>query len=319
MMLRNTYFLMLLLFVGIILMSCDHKELCFDHAHTADVKVKFDWSDYPYAHPVSMTLYLFPKDTGEPLRYDFGGRNGGIARIPIGSYSAICMNGDTENILCREVSASHTFEITTKSAELLYPLATLGVRSETAPRAEGTTTERIALPPDELWTYFHNEISQVNGVFPSEITLKPKLSISNIKFVIDHVVNLKYISGVSASISSVSGGYMPGIGALSQEIVTVPFDMYASSDNLTLTGEVRIFGHCNGPKRKHILTVYAVLADGSKWYYTFDVTDKLHAHGDGVEMEIRIHELHFPKPIVNGGGFHPQVDDWQQIDINIDM
>lgn len=319
MMLRNTYFLMLSLFVGIILMSCDHKELCFDHAHTADVKVEFDWSDSPYAHPVSMTLYLFPKDTGEPLRYDFGGRNGGMARIPIGSYSAICMNGDTENILCKDVSAFHTFEISTKSAELLYPIATLGVRSDTAPRAEGTSTERIALPPDELWTGFSNEVFQLGGGFPSEIALKPKLSIYNLKFVIEHVVNLKYISGVCASISSVAGGYLPGRRVLSREIVTVPFDMQASSDNLTLTGEVRIFGHCHEYVKRHILTVYAILSDGTRWYHTFDVTDKLHACDDMAAMEIRLSELQFPKPIVNGGGFHPQVNEWQEIDINIDM
>ncbi len=35
-----TIFTMLLLFA---MTSCEHKDLCFDHAHTVDVKVVFDW------------------------------------------------------------------------------------------------------------------------------------------------------------------------------------------------------------------------------------------------------------------------------------
>ena len=42
--------------------SCEHKELCLDHAHAVEVEVVFDWRNAPNAAPASMSLYLFPGD-----------------------------------------------------------------------------------------------------------------------------------------------------------------------------------------------------------------------------------------------------------------
>ena len=67
--------------------SCEHKDLCHDHAHAVEVEVVFDWRNAPDAAPASMSLYLFPGD-GEALRYDFTGRDGGTIRVPIGKYEA---------------------------------------------------------------------------------------------------------------------------------------------------------------------------------------------------------------------------------------
>lgn len=50
-----TIFTMLLLFA---MTSCEHKDLCFDHAHTVDVKVVFDWRNAPGASPASMAVYI---------------------------------------------------------------------------------------------------------------------------------------------------------------------------------------------------------------------------------------------------------------------
>ena len=56
--------------------SCEHKNLCYDHAHTGIVNVVFDWRNAPNAAPKSMSCYLFPTDGGEVLRYEFTDRNG---------------------------------------------------------------------------------------------------------------------------------------------------------------------------------------------------------------------------------------------------
>ena len=64
-------------------MACEHKELCYDHAHVVPLRVVFDWSYAPDATPASMSFYLFPKDgQGEPLRYELTDREGGIIRVP---------------------------------------------------------------------------------------------------------------------------------------------------------------------------------------------------------------------------------------------
>ena len=73
----------------------------------------------------------------------------------------------------------------------------------------------------------------------------------------------------------------------------------------------------------HLLTVYAILADGSKWYHTQDVSAQM----DEVTItpieekvvNIEIEELPIPKPIVNGSGFQPTIDGWQGIEIEVGM
>ena len=98
--------------------SCEHKDLCHDHAHAVEVEVVFDWRNAPDAAPASMSLYLFPGD-GEALRYDFTGRDGGTIRVPIGKYEALCLNSDTENIGYRNTERKGTFEVTTQTSPLL--------------------------------------------------------------------------------------------------------------------------------------------------------------------------------------------------------
>ena len=39
--------------------SCEHKELCYYHPHTAPVKVNVDWSRFPMEDPTGMTAYSY--------------------------------------------------------------------------------------------------------------------------------------------------------------------------------------------------------------------------------------------------------------------
>ena len=78
--------------------SCTHKKLCYDHTHTRDINVVFDWNKAPDANPRSMSLYLFPEDGGKPLRYEFTNKNGGKIRVVAGNYKALFLNSDTRNI-----------------------------------------------------------------------------------------------------------------------------------------------------------------------------------------------------------------------------
>lgn len=87
---------MLYLTTSLLMVGCEHKELCHDHPHTTQLQVVFDWAKAPDASPKSMSLYLFPQDGGKALRYEFAGHKGGKIRVPAGHYDALCLNSDTE-------------------------------------------------------------------------------------------------------------------------------------------------------------------------------------------------------------------------------
>lgn len=48
-----------------LLTACEHKDLCYDHSHTTQLEVVFDWTEAPDANPATMSLYLYPEDGSE--------------------------------------------------------------------------------------------------------------------------------------------------------------------------------------------------------------------------------------------------------------
>lgn len=305
-----------------LLAGCEHKDLCYDHTHIAPLQVVFDWQQAPDADPESMSLYLFPKNGGEALRYEFIGRDGGPINVPAGSYDAVCLNSDTEGITYQNTNRFETFEITTQTTELLTQgLTELDVRSDTAPRAEGTENERISLPADMLWSGSLRDIELVEDI-ESTITLTPAVSVCHYRVEITEAENVKYVKGLSATLSSLSGGVIPASGQSTAERITHPFAMQASADYTTLTGELYTFGHCPDTEGTHTLIVYALLDDGNKVAYTFDtseVTRQIHEAPDQRNVEIRLTGLPLPAPIPGGSGFQPTVDDWEEIGVDIIM
>lgn len=308
---------------AMLLAGCEHKELCYDHSHIVPLKVIFDWREAPDADPASMSLYLFPKDGGKALRYEFTDRKGGTVGVPFGAYDALCLNSDTEGIVYRNTDRHGTFEVSTRTTELLVSdLTGLGVRSDSAPRAEGTEDERVALAADMLWSDSGRDIVLAESDAEPTVTLCPDVSVCSYRVEIADAENLKYVSGLSAALSGMAGGVLPGSGTASTECVTHPFEMRVCGNNTSVEGELLVFGHCPDTDAQHALVVYAVLADGSKFAYTYDaaeVTRQIHAAPDQRNVLIRLSGLPLPEPIDNGGGFQPSVDEWDRVDIGIEM
>ncbi len=93
-----------------LLASCEHKELCYDHSHTVDVRVVLDWKNAAEASPSSMRLYLFPQDGGDVLSYGLADCRGGNITVPTGCYKILCLNSDTRSILYRNIGRFTDFE-----------------------------------------------------------------------------------------------------------------------------------------------------------------------------------------------------------------
>lgn len=330
---RTTYHILtsvIIVTVMLTLASCQHKELCYNHAHTVRMNVVFDWTSAQDANPATMSLYLFPKEGGEPLRYEFTDRKGGEIKVPYGSYDAICLNSDTEGNIYRNTGRYSTFEITTQTTDLLSSaMPGLVSRVGEPPRAEGTESERVVMPTDTLWTGTMEDIELSIEDTVSTITMYPEDAISRYRVEIINGENLKYTTGISAALTGMSAGLLPGAGTLSNENVTIPFVMSVvvpeegeDAGQEVVTGKLTTFGHCPHGDGQHTLIVYAILADGSKYAYTFDaaeVTAQIHSAPDPRNVLIRLDGLPLPEPITNGGGFQPEVEGWESEEIGLKM
>ena len=335
-----TSYLFLLTATLFFLTSCEYKELCYDHSHWAEVRVVFDWTGNvtksslaPEVAGAGMTVlfYNMEQPGAEPIRYDLPGRQGGTVRLLPGTYRALAYNYDTETILYRGMEDISALEAYTRvsSIEEGTQLSRSGM-----PRATQTENEPVILEPDPLWgasseafTLMLDE-KDVNGTIPTTvITMHPTSRVYEVTVNIHNVPNLQYTSQIGGALSGLAPSVWMESAEVGEGAVTEAFTA-AVVDEQTLQMHFRIFGHCphlkEGDANSHQLTVYAILADGSKWYYIVDVTDQMHGtvpdpdHDDHT-IDIEVDGLPIPKPIVNGSGFQPTIDGWQGIEIEVGM
>lgn len=299
--------------------SCRYKDLCYDHSHAVDVRVVFNWEKAPDADPESMSLYLFPESGGKYLRYEFTDCLGGMVRVPVGDYDALCLNSDTENITYKKTETAKSFVVTTRSADDATAMASLGLKSASFPRASGTESESLVLAPDFLWSDDLEGVRLESDEAVRTIELFPEQSVCRYRVEILNVRNIRHAIAFSGSLSGMSAGWLPGKSSLSDELVTIPFNLDADRDEAKLSTSFLTFGHHPRVSGDHKLVVYAILSDLSKWYYTFDVTDQVRAAPDPKDVLIVLNGLDLPKPLVNGGGFQPSVDDWKSVVVEIKM
>ncbi|MDE7411733.1 MAG: DUF5119 domain-containing protein [Paramuribaculum sp.] len=297
--------------------SCEHKDLYVETGRTTDIEVVFDWRNAPDGNPESMAVYLFDRDGGKPIRYIFTGRDGGRIRVPYGLYDALCMNSDgIDWAQLRNTEDIESFEVYTQDAE---DMQGYGLSARSVPRAEGTETERMAMNPGMLWTDRGDGFEVKYTDKKQVITLYPEEAVCHYTVDVVDLVNAGNLQGgsIDATLSGVAEGFISGQKSGSEKRMTTPFVLSAADDGKSLHAEFLTFGQCMRDDHKNILTLYIYLSDGSKRYYTYDVTGQIDAAADPRHVHIVVRGLSLPHPIMSGGGLIPSVDDWisEHVDI----
>jgi len=328
---RHILYIIGILTVGVFA-SCEHKDLCLHHPHTATVRVEFDWMNAPEAHPAGMCVFFYSMDRSGYRRFDFADIKGGPVELEVGTYRVIFHNNDSEVDLCRGTDDFDTHESYTRDAYIFEPL--YGNTSGIAPAS--IEDEQICLSPDALYGGHALEVevdqSGVSYVCVSStgerktreshselvITLYPEKKTCTYTYEIRNVKNLKYTTQMSGSLSGLCHGMFLGDDAFEHTLVTVPFEAHPDGIS-TVTGRFCTYGHCRSHDPHTIFTLYVWMRDGAKYYYTWDVTDQVDNAPDPHNVHIIIDGLDFPQPIENGSGFEVNVDDWQVVNEDIIM
>lgn len=317
--------LLLAVFV-LVLTSCVHREFDYESSKNAYLDVVFDWQNDPDANPQTMSLYMFPENGGKPLRFEFVGRDGGSIRIAPGSYHAICINSDEREIYFRGNESHSTFEVTTDDATSLTFGSALNVRSFELPRAGGTESQRMAAQPPMLWSASHVgfavETSDPDKRADKELRMYPRRIVDTYVVTVKNITNADKLDAMNATISSMADGFHPAAHKPNNVEATIPIELSHSRAESSAQGRFLTFGHCPDTRRSHRLMIYAVMRDNSKYYFEFDVTDQAHMppDADGIH-HIVVEKLDLPQSSEGGSGtgMNPSVDQWQDVDIGIEM
>lgn len=310
------------LLIGTVFCSCEHKDLVYEDDFQSEVEVVFDWQNALDASPESMAAYFYDYDTSTPIRFIFDNKYGGLIKIPTGSYCGLAMNSDNSDwARVRRTEDHDGFETYTQDAD---NLAAYSLSTRSIPRAEGTEQERVAKTPGMLWSDRQDNLNiafEKNVGAHKVITFYPQEAVCHYVVDISNVENLEHLDGtqIDGTISGMAEGYLHGKNCGSEGHVTMPFVLTADISAGTLHGEFLTFGESADNTGTHILTIYLYLTDGSKWYYTFNVTGQVHNAPDSHHVHIVLSGLPLPNPITTGGGIKPSVNDWQTEDIELKL
>lgn len=306
----------------LLLSSCNHKDLIY--SDRASVAVSFDWTDYPDASPEVMRVAVFT-DNVQPILHPFANKQGGNIDLYKGyTYSFIAFNGDAETVITSgSTYDDFQFDCTpTELASFAPMFITHRAGENKIPRAQGTETLPVVSEPDPLWYSTASDIS-IRG--SQTINMLMHSAITYYTFTVKNVENMSNVSAIVATISGMAPSFSPSLGRCTNSRCIIPFTMDASGET-ELKGTLRTFGYFPTPEQteetKKMLVIYVELADGRKIYYTFDVTEPIITAGSNpgiTDIDIVLEQLPIPKPITNGSGFHPSVDDWEEVEIGIDL
>ena len=311
--------LLSLTILALVVTACNHKELCIEHPHKADVTVKFDWKDAPQANPRGMCVFFYPIEGGAPYRFDMRGTEGGTIELRNGTYRIIAYNNDAEGTQSYGTDdfSLHTFF--TREGNVLEPI--YGNTANYAPRAEGTEDERVFICPDMMCGCSVDELAIVDV---DTVTLYPHELTCEYTYEILDVTNLRHVTSMCATISGMSSKMRLCDEVLDSEPVTIPFEAF-KGDDTTIVGHFYTFGCDLVNLYTHRMVLYVVMDDGAKYAFgpnteRFDVTTQVHQSADRRHVHIVISGgLALPQPIENGSGFNPSVDDWDEVNEEIIM
>lgn len=277
------------------------------------VRVVYDWSMDATASPEGMSVLFYPVGEGFYWRYELGA-DGGSVELANGTYHVVTFNNDTGALLFENQDDFTKALVTTRPARLTDGFAQ-GYALSQPPRRAQEEAQPVVAQPDVAWGAAKARFAMTDTT--RQLTLSPKPLVARYHVIIDGVANIESASQVAMSISGLAAGRMLRDADMIPVDVTVPGSMRRSGEK-ALSGWMLGFGRINDDHGRCLLSVYALLRDGSRKVYEYDVTSIVASAPNQSDVEIRLQGLEFPYIETSGGtGMEVGVDDWDVVEIEL--
>lgn len=322
--------------------SCEHKELCYYHPHTAPVRVNIDWSRFPMEQPTGMTAYSFLVGGEERDIYKTTSHNIDYITLDLeaGFFNTVVFNqsesefGSFEFVNLDDYDKAMVRVFQVKSN--WYESKSQGTKVGTEPewlavgRAEDIeVTEEMVEIAEKEYLEAHKEIVTRSGSRSvNEVaTITPTSVVKQVEFNI-HLKKTYNLRSARAAMEGMTEGRYLSTGRPLEGYVAHTLDTWSlttePNDPATgyITAKVATFGLPEGHKatpQENKFSVSLLLVDGETImthdFYIGDLLAQLNELSD-IEEKIVI-DLTFPEPLLDvmpvggsGGGFSADVDDW---------
>lgn len=325
------------LLAGMLMLSCEHKELCFDHDVHAprtvvciEAQYEQEWQ-YPWqggtdwaTFPTWQTSFGMTYDTLRPaipegLRVQVYNADrseeiinlppeGGIAHLRPGEHALLFYNNDTEYIVFDQMQSYASAKATTRS------------RSRSSYRGnafmDSDTPEYTVNPPDMLYgSYMSSYLAERRveaDVLP--VMMHPLVFTYLVRYEFSH--GLEYVALARGALAGMARAVWLNSGQTSADEATVLYD--CTVEPFGTQALVRSFGVPDFPNshygtrstRRYGLNLEVRLKNGKVKSFCFDVTDQVAAQPQGGVITVRGIEISDEEGRESGSGFEIDIEDW---------
>ena len=330
-----------LLGVLMLLVSCNHHELCYSHPHTAKVRVNVDWSEFVEEDPTGMTVMVYPADGGKPYTVLTHTLDGASFNLPEGVYHTLAFNQSVSEFGSLEFRQMEKYDkaevVSATQDSRWYEGRADGGRVVTQPEWIGSHREEGVMVTRQMVQAMRQEGKYRSGEGAEYVlsNLVPQNMVYTVhaRVYIEGIYNLR---SARAALDGMAEGYrfaMARPSHVSATYLMEEWEMTVDKSDPT-RGYIDTYLYCfglpdghQGTADENQFTLSVLLVDNKTVLnFPFMVGDKFEQGDTSVRLSLNLElELAEPLPDVkpeggSGSGFDATVEDWgEEIEHDIQM
>ena len=311
-------YILLVALVALTSVACQRRPMDEEYLKVyLDLTIDKKVTNHEYTDPGLMRVAFFDAMTGEYLSHDYVDSTGGYIFAPYGNVDMVVYNLDAGQTHIRnyyvwnEIEA-YTYEIDELSRSLFTRY--LQSRVDTRP-----SYDNIRETPGHLYVarerniYIPRHITQ--DVFIIQTTAKTVVESWTVE--IESITGMEYVGSVAMMISGQQSSHFIATNIPSTEPVALYFDVIsAQRRNTVMEARFETFGREKTSGDVALLSILFIDVQGHPYMFNFDVSNQME---NNEKQHIYINtDINIPKPEV-GGGFKPEVDEWDEYIYDIEI
>lgn len=278
--------------------------------------------------PETMLVLFFDPETHAYIANDYVGPTGGILNIDAGRYDILIYNFGTETTVVRNTEDMSIIEAYTNEVaqNIRNPFDAISERlsqsGDSASESRSYGDDPVVFEPDHLF------VGRVPGIdIPIRIEGEETMSIhadastvlETYSIEIGPVTGKEYVQSADVFLTGQVRSNFIGSGERSPERATIYFPISIDASDNEFHTVFNTFGKYPGAENKVYLNILVTDTGGGQYQYRYDVTDQFDDPGN-VDHKIIIRDpIDIPEPSHGGGGFRPDVTDWSDETVDIEL
>ena len=275
--------------------------------------------------PAHYEVLVYDTVTDELVSSNIVGEKGGSLSIFPGTYHLVIYSFGTEStqqkdLHNRNTANAFTTDITVSKGEVIKSKIN---EPASEPVSKGYEDDPVINEPDHLYTSNEMDVT-IDAFTGGEQAVTIHTTVSTILDVYSlEVLNIKGAENIEKVEAFVTGQILSnyfGRPERDSSPATVYVDMSVDVENSRLYTVFNTFGKLPGEQNQIFLDITVTDSGGGQYRYVYDVTDQFDDPGnEDHQLVIDGEKIDIPEAEHGGGGFRPEIDEWEREDIDVPL